>query len=122
MELYFSTCELDVNVFREEGGKQNNRKLLSWKKLDICKLYSDLNSYPFIREVIKFIDRRLNGLLHECPYTSIEINNMTTSVSDNFDPTNSFMPNGKMKMELLFYNNRDKNILSLRIRWRRNII
>jgi hypothetical protein len=112
---------LDIDVFRTD---ENNatRKLLTWKKFDVCKFYIDVNSFPIIKDVIKFIDEKLNHILHVCPYNGLEIKNFSTSIKDNFDPQNSVLPNGQMKVVILAYNNRDKRIVSLKIKWTRNIV
>lgn len=111
----------DVDMTRKNEVNQT-QKLLSWKKFDICKFYSDTSSFPVIKDVIKYVDRKMNGMLHECPYSKAEIKNFTTSVTNNFDPQNSIIPNGLMKIELLIYNNRDKKIFFIKLKWRRHII
>lgn len=106
--------------------KKDSKKyvpVISWKKIDICKFTEDYNTLPIIKDFLIHANESLTGLVHKCPYTGIALKNITYSLNRDQTPMFlPFMPNGEVKLVLLIYNNRDKNIATIQLCWTRWIV
>lgn len=97
-------------------------KLIYWEKLDLCKFAKDPNSLSFIKDILISVNRSFQGIIHQCPYTEIQLVNYTVSFYNQFDLKKAMMPNGKLQVQIRIHNNRDKNIFFLSYSWTRNVI
>lgn len=119
MRPYFRIL-VDVKVLKINDGKKVS-VILSWEKIDICKLANDVNAFPMIRDVVFKVNKQLK-LLHPCPYENLDVTNITFSISNYRQPSMPLVPNGNLKLMILVYNNREKNLLTLQYLWTRHIV
>lgn len=61
-----------------------------------------------------------HGVLHQCPYESLELKNVTLSIHEKSIET--FIPNGLIKIAIKIYNNRDKNLIFFQLILKQHIV
>lgn len=104
--------KMDVNVLIRRSSRDKFKQIITWPNIDLCKFAENINeTYSVIKEHLLFINKKLNGIIHRCPYKQVEINNFSLSLQGNEDLNTYFCPNGEIKFNVMFYNNREKNIL-----------
>lgn len=131
----------DILVEMKKTDNPGYNTMMKWSKIDVCKLATDITAFLIVRDFLDFVSIQKESygqtdsilsllpsvicqlqintmaggnLIHKCPYNGISLNfSMQTEVVD--PNSHSGFPNGEFKTTVKIYNNRDKNIGTVKI-------
>lgn len=107
-----------MEISHRKSNKFEFNKAIGWNKVDLCKFAENMDSYSILKEHLVRINHDLGGIIHSCPYRNFVLEK-TNFLRFNRGPNaETIFPNGDLKILLRFYNNREKNLVTVQINWK----
>jgi hypothetical protein len=60
--------QLNVTVWHKSKTASNFRQIININKIDYCNVKANLNSYPWMKDLLFWSEVTLPGLVRDCPY------------------------------------------------------
>jgi hypothetical protein len=101
-------------VSYRKSSKFEYKKIVDWKKIDLCKFAENVETSPVMKDTILFINDTYGGFIHKCPYNNIVLHNVKLEATEWIVKNGAIFPNGDMIAKIKAYNNRQKNLLFIK--------
>lgn len=97
--------KVDAELLYKRSATDVYNRVIKIDKVNVCKIISDIESYPPFRHQMVIVNISLHGNVHKCPYKTVDIDEIILPAPDAEDGGKfTIYPNGFYISNIIFWN------------------